>query len=431
MVHTHIVLISAPFQGVINSVIQFAKNLKRMGVKVTILSSVSAQNRMAKASSSTPNGLTFVSFSDGYDDGVKLSDNLEHFRSENKLRGSKALSELIKARSEEGFPVTGVVYPMLLPWAAEVAREFNLPSAPLWIQPATIFTLYYHYFNGYGDLVKKICNDPSCAIELPGLGKLTSRDVPTFMLPSNTFSFGLPGFKEQINALDAKVNPKMLVNTFDALESKALRAIGKHNLIAIGPLVPSAFLDGKDQYDNAFGADLLQKSRDYVEWLDSKPQSSVVYISFGSLFNFPLQEMEEILRGLLESNRTFLWVLRALADGEKQEDQLSCRDELKKRGIIVSWRSQVEVLSHPSVGCFVAHCGWNSSAESLVFGIPVVCLPQFSDQPTNAKLLEDEYKTGVRATKNEEGAVEADEIKRCIELVVGHERLGKKNKKEC
>ncbi|GMP78153.1 hypothetical protein CsSME_00034201 [Camellia sinensis var. sinensis] len=386
-----------------------------MGVKVTIFSSVSAQNRMTKASSQTPDGLTFIAFSDGYDDGLKLSDNQEHFMSEHKR---------IMASSEEGCPVTGVVYAMLLPRAAEVAREF-LPSAPLWIQPATIFTLSYHYFNGYGDLVKKICNDPSCAIELPGLVKLTSRDVPTFMLPSNTFSFGLPGFKEQINALDAKVNPKMLVNTFDALESKALRAIGKHNLIAIGPLVPSAFFDGKDQSDNAFGADLLQKSRDYVEWLDSKPQSSVVYISFGSLFNFPLQEMEEIARGLLESNRTFLWVLRALADGEKQEDQLSCRDELKKQGIIVSWRSQVEVLSHPSVGCFVTHCGWNSSAESPVFGIPVVCLPQFSDQPTNAKLLEDEYKTGVRATKNEKGVVEADEIKRCIELVVGHGEIGK------
>ncbi|KAI8003790.1 hypothetical protein LOK49_LG08G02214 [Camellia lanceoleosa] len=195
MVRTHIVLVSFPTQEALNPTIQFAKNLKRMGVKVTILSSVSAQNRMTKASSQTPDGLTFIAFSDGYDDGLKLSDNQEHFMSEHKRRGSKALPELIMASSEEGCPVTGVVYAMLLPWADEVAREF-LPSAPLWIQPATIFTLYFHYFNGYGDLVKKICNDPSCAIELPGLGKLTSRDVPTFMLPSNTFSFGLQGFKE-------------------------------------------------------------------------------------------------------------------------------------------------------------------------------------------------------------------------------------------
>ncbi|KAI8003520.1 hypothetical protein LOK49_LG08G02219 [Camellia lanceoleosa] len=254
------------------------------------------------------------------------------------------------------------------------------------------------------------------------------------MLPSNTFNFGLPGFKEQLDAFDAEVNPKILVNTFDALESQALRAIGKHNLIAIGPLVPSAFLDGKHPSDNDFGGDLLQKSRDYVEWLDSKPQSSVVYISFGSFFNLQLQEMEEIARGLLESNRPFLWVLRVLADGEKQEDKLSCREKLEKQGLIVPWCSQVEVLSHPPVGCFVTHCGWNSTLESLVLGIPVVCLPQFTDQPTNAKLLEDEFKTGVRATKNDEGIVEGDEIKRCIELVMGDGEIGeeiKKNSKKC
>ncbi|GMP78164.1 hypothetical protein CsSME_00034211 [Camellia sinensis var. sinensis] len=176
-----------------------------MGVKVTILSSVFAHNRITKASSQTLAGLNFVSFSDGYDDGFKLSDNHEHFRSENKCHGTKALFELIKANSEEGFLITSVVYAMLLPWVTEVAHEFNLPSAPLWVQPTTIFALYFYYFNGYGDLVKKICDHPSCAIELPELGKLTSRDVPIFMLLYNTFSVGLPALKEHLDALDTKV----------------------------------------------------------------------------------------------------------------------------------------------------------------------------------------------------------------------------------
>ncbi|KAI8003787.1 hypothetical protein LOK49_LG08G02213 [Camellia lanceoleosa] len=76
------------------------------------------------------------------------------------------------------------------------------------------------------------------------------------------------------------------------------------------------------------------------------------------------------------------------------------------------------------MGCFVTHCGWNSTLECLVLGIPVVCLPQFTDQPTNVKLLEDEFKTGVRATKNDEGLVEGNEIKRCIELVTGDGEIG-------
>jgi len=98
---------------------------------------------------------------------------------------------------------------------------------------------------------------------------------------------------------------------------------------------------------------------------------------------------------------------------------LSCREELEEKGMIVPWCSQVEVLSHPSLGCFVTHCGWNSTLESLVSGVPVVAFPQWTDQGTNAKLIQDVWKTGVRVTANEDGIVESDEIKRCLELVIG------------
>lgn len=87
------------------------------------------------------------------------------------------------------------------------------------------------------------------------------------------------------------------------------------------------------------------------------------------------------------------------------------------------WCTQVEVLLHPNVGCFVTHCGWNSSLESMVSGISVVALPQWSDQTTNAKLLQDYWKTGVRATRSEDGSViEAEEIKRCLEIATDGER---------
>jgi UDP:flavonoid glycosyltransferase YjiC (YdhE family) len=79
----------------------------------------------------------------------------------------------------------------------------------------------------------------------------------------------------------------------------------------------------------------------------------------------------------------------------------------------------VEVLSHPSLGCFVTHCGWNSTLESLVFGMPVVAFPQWTDQGTNAKLIQDVWKTGVRVTANKDEIVEGDEIMRCLELVIG------------
>lgn len=147
----------------------------------------------------------------------------------------------------------------------------------------------------------------------------------------------------------------------------------------------------------------------------------MIYISFGSIAVISKKQSEELGRGLLKTAKPFLWVIRAKLDGdheEKEEDKLSCMDELEQLGMIVPWCSQVEVLSHPSLGCFMTHCGWNSSLESLVMGVPVVAFPQWTDQGTNAKLIEDAWRTGVRVRANEDGVVDADEVKRCLETVL-------------
>ncbi|XP_059632098.1 UDP-glycosyltransferase 75C1-like [Cornus florida] len=419
MVDCHILLLTFPSQGAINPSIQFAKNLIRMGVKVTIITSLSAHRRITKTNSTIPKGLSLSAFSDGYDDGISLDDNHDHFRSELRIRGSKAMAELIKASEEEGYPITCLVYNMNQPWAAEVALAHHIPSAVLWVQPATVFDIYYYYFNGYGDAIRKNGNDPSSTIQLPGLPLLASRDLPSFLVPphSDKFSWAVPEFKEQLDLLSAETNPKILVNTFNAIELEALRATEKHNLIPIGPLIiPS---------DASFRGDLFQQSHGYVEWLNSKPKSSVVYVAFGSIVMFSKQQMEEIARGLLESHRPFMWVVREKGNGEREEDKLSCLEELRQEGLIVPWCSQSEVLSHPSLGCFFTHCGWNSSLESLVSGVPMVGFPHFTDQMTIAKLIEDVWKMGVRVVPNEEGILEREEIRRCIEMVMGGGERGR------
>jgi UDP:flavonoid glycosyltransferase YjiC (YdhE family) len=414
MVRPHFLVVTYPAQGHINPGLQFAKSLIRLGAHVTFLTSVAARRRMAKTSD--PDGLSFSTFSDGFKDG----DDASHYMSEIKRHGTKALTDLVVSSAYEGRPFTGLVYTILLPWAADVASEFHLPSALLWIQPAMVLDIYYYFFNGYGDVIRNSSNDPSSPIQLPGMPLLTSRDLPSFLLASNTHTFILPRFQEQLEALEKESKPRILVNTFDALEPEALRAIQKFNLIGIGPLTPSAFLDGKDPSNNSFGGDLFQSSQDYIEWLNCKPESSVIYASFGSLLVLSKQQMEEIARGLLDSGRPFLWVIRDKQNGEEEmeEDKLSCQEELEEKGKIVPWCSQLEVLSHPSLGCFVTHCGWNSTLESLVSGVPVVAFPQWTDQGTNAKLIEDMWKTGVRVIANDDGIVKSDEIKRCLELVI-------------
>ncbi|XP_059632100.1 crocetin glucosyltransferase, chloroplastic-like [Cornus florida] len=423
MDNPHILLVTMPGQGHINPSLQFAKNLVAMGVKVTFATSLSAIGQMNKTTP-TPQGLTFAPFSDGNEKGVKA---VENFMSSFRIHSCQAVANLINARADEGRAFTRVVYTTIIPWVAEVARDHHIPSTLLWIQPATTLDIYCHYFNGYGDVVTKNSCDPFCTIELPGLPLLTTRDLPSILLPNPTESYSfLPIFKKHVDILDTEANPQVLVNTFDALETDALRAIEKVTMIAIGPLIPSAFLDGKDPSDTSFGCDMFQKSTDYADWLNSKPESSVVYASFGSNSVFSKKQMEEMAHGLLESGRPFLWVVRKFDHfGDNIEEKVGCMEELEKQGMMVPWCSQLEVLSHPSLGCFVTHCGWNSTLESLVSGVPMVAFPQWTDQRTNAKLITDVWEAGVRVTLNEEGIVEREEFKRCIEMVMGDGEEGK------
>ncbi|KAH6816255.1 hypothetical protein C2S51_021075 [Perilla frutescens var. frutescens] len=427
----HVLLVTFPAQGHINPTLQFAKRLINMGIDVTFATSISARRRMAKtATTNLAKGLTFVAFSDGYDDGYRLDqDDANNYMIQLRSLGTKALKETIRAASDDGRPITCLVYTLLLPWVPEVARDLHIPSALLWIQPATVLSIYYHYFNGFQDEITTNSNDdPSWNVQIPGAPLLSKRDLPSFLVPSSSdmYSFILPTLKEQLDALDAETKPRLLVNTFDALEPDALKAIDEYELIGIGPLIPSAFLDGKDPSDKSFGGDLFQKSDDYIEWLNSMPEASVVYVSFGSLLRLPKPQMEEIAKGLLDARRPFLWVIRANDNNEDDddEDELSCLEDLVKIGKIVPWCSQLEVLTHPSLGCFVTHCGWNSTLESISCGVPVVAFPHWTDQGTNAKLIEDVWKTGVRVRFNEEdGIVESGEIWKCVEEVMdGGER---------
>ncbi|KAF7112281.1 hypothetical protein RHSIM_RhsimUnG0244900 [Rhododendron simsii] len=239
-----LLLVTFPVQGQINPSLQFAKRLVKMGVSVTFVMAFSALNRITKSASSTPQGLTFSGYSDGYDDGSKLADPMGK---ETMANVSKAVEELIKSEAERGQPFIHVVYTTFLPWVGQVARALNVPSTFLWIQPATILAVYYYFFNGDRDAIRSNTNNPTSAVELPGLPLLTGNDLPSILNDSSAFDWGaLPLLEEHVGILNDETNPKVLVNTFDALESGALRAIEKLNLVAVGPLIPSAFLDGKD-----------------------------------------------------------------------------------------------------------------------------------------------------------------------------------------
>jgi pathogen-inducible salicylic acid glucosyltransferase len=195
----------------------------------------------------------------------------------------------------------------------------------------------------------------------------------------------------------------------------------------IGPCVP--FLPKADS-TSAYGMSLLESEDDIcMKWLNAKPSNSVVYVSFGSFASLQIKQMEELTKGLESSGENFLWVVRA-------EEQMTLPkgfvENPGENGLVVTWSPQLKVLANEAIGCFLTHCGWNSTLEAICFGVPIVAMPLWFDQPTNAKFIEDVWGVGVRAKAGEEGLVGRDEIMRCVEEIM-HGQKGceiKKNVKK-
>ncbi|XP_010434952.1 PREDICTED: UDP-glycosyltransferase 75D1-like [Camelina sativa] len=422
----HFLFVTYPAQGHINPSLELAKRLAGTisNARVTFAAPISAYNRRMFSQEIVPETLTFATYSDGHDDGFKSStsfdkspqDAVANYMSDMRRRGKETLTELIEDNRRQNRPFTCVVYTILLTWIAELAREIHLPSALLWVQPVTVFSIFYHYFNGYEDAISEMGNNPSSSIKLPSLPLLTLRDLPSFLVSSNAYAFLLPAFRDQLESLEEEANPKILINSFQALEPEAMTSVpDNYKIVPIGPLL--TLRTGSSSHS------------EYIEWLDTKSDSSVVYVSFGTIAVLNKKQLVELCKALIQSRRPFLWVItdksyRSREDEkEKEEDCIkSFREELDEIGMVVSWCDQFRVLNHRSIGCFVTHCGWNSTLESLVAGVPVVAFPQWTDQMTNAKLLEDCWKTGVRVMekKDDEGVVlvESEEIRRCIEEVM-------------
>ncbi|OVA20379.1 UDP-glucuronosyl/UDP-glucosyltransferase [Macleaya cordata] len=161
------------------------------------------------------------------------------------------------------------------------------------------------------------------------------------------------------------------------------------------------------------------------EWLDKQRQGSVVYVAFGSEATLSQEGMIELALGLESSELPFFWVIRS-PHGSTQEDYLSSvlpagfEDRTKGRGgfICKGWAPQDKILGHPSVGCFLTHCGWSSVLEALSVGKVLVLLPMLIDQGLVARLLHGR-KIGLEIPRDErDGSFTRDSVTESLRVVM-------------
>ncbi|KAK2664980.1 hypothetical protein Ddye_003554 [Dipteronia dyeriana] len=95
----------------------------------------------------------------------------------------------------------------------------------------------------------------------------------------------------------------------------------------------------------------------------AEKNSSVVYVSFGSVVVLSENEMEAIATAVKKSKRPFFWFVKKPdynSPDKSGELALAFKEVTKNQGLIVSWCPQTKVLAHQVIACFITGCGWNS-----------------------------------------------------------------------
>ncbi|CAN1852703.1 UDP-glycosyltransferase 74B1 [Linum perenne] len=404
----HVLILPYPSQGHINPLLQFAKRLASKGVKATI---ATTHYTVASISSSA---VSVEAISDGFDvGGFPQAKDEQTFLQSFKSNGSRTLSSLVEKFEFSDCPVTCIVYDSFLPWALDVAKSHGVYGAAFFTNSATVCSIFCRVSNGEVELGMA---GKEGGLDVPGLPHLGLSDLPTFLRFPESYPTYLAMKMCQYTNLE--MVDWIFSNSFQELESKQEAASVKQHWPAklIGPMIPSAYLDGRIDGDRGYGASLWKPlNEECMNWLESKPARSVAFISFGSMVALSDEQMGEIAGGLEETGVEFLWVVR---DSELSKLPKKFRDSSSSKGLIVSWCNQLELLAHEATGCFVTHCGWNSTLEALSLGVPMVAMPQWTDQVTNAKYVEDVWKVGVRAKEDESGIAGREEIGRCLKEVM-------------
>ncbi|CAI0397603.1 unnamed protein product [Linum tenue] len=312
-------------------------------------------------------------------------------------------------RSPDGARLAGLVLDMFCTSMADVAGEFGVPYYIFFTSAASDLGFISHIQQLHDESGFDVAEFEGNELAVPSW----ARPIPRWAFPPNIVN------KEWLQLLYriARVFRRargILVNTVRELESCAVDSL---SFTKVHPRMTCSPLAG--------GGGVPEEEA--IEWLDRQPESSVVFLCFGSMGAFREEQVLEIANGLEASGLRFLWVLRRPGpEGTRAgpTDYQDVREVLPKGfvdrtagvGRVMGWAPQTIILAHKAVGGFVSHCGWNSTLESLWFGVPMATWPMYAEQKLNAFLLvhELEIATEIKIDYRNGEIVTAEEVERGV-----------------
>jgi len=330
-----------------------------------------------------------------------------------------------------------IISDFCVPWTYQLAEKYDIPRISF--HGFSCFCLRCRYVIHTSKFCKSITSESQYFTipDIPDQIQVTKEQLP------GSLANDLDDFKEQVRDAEMK-SYGFIVNTFEELEKAYVRDYKKvrnNKVWCIGPVS----LCNKDGLDKAQrGNEASINEHHCFKWLDLQQPKSVVYVCFGSICNLIPSQLVELALALEDTKRQFVWVIREgnqFQELEKWISEEGFEDRIKGRGLIVrGWAPQVIILSHPSIGGFLTHCGWNSTLEGISAGVPLITWPLFGDQFLNEKLVTHVLKIGVGVgvevpmkwgEEEKIGVlVKKDDIKRAICMVMDEDGEEAKERRE-
>lgn len=280
-----------------------------------------------------------------------------------------------------------------LAWTVETARKFNIPR--LFFDGMGCFSFSCSHNLHISKILDGLSQfEPFIVPGLPHRIELTKKKLPENLNPGSP---DLTDFRNKMVAAES-VADGIIVNTFEELEPEYVqiyRKVKGRKVWCIGPVSAC----NKSTIDKATrGKSSSADRKKCLDYLNSQQPGSVIYASLGSICGLTASQLIELGLGLEASNRPFIWVIRVVKSGELEKwiAEVGFEERIEGKGFLMrGWSPQLLILSHPSTGAFLTHCGWNSTLEGLCAGLPFITCPLFAEQFINEKLVVEVLNTGV------------------------------------
>ncbi|KAJ4829750.1 hypothetical protein Tsubulata_049483 [Turnera subulata] len=438
----HAVVVPAPLQGHIKTILKFAKLLNSKGFHITFVNTEFNHKRFIRTRGpNSLDGLPSFQFHtipddlppsdpDATQDLPPLATSVLNFMSQ---PFQELLAKLNNTASSKVPPVSCIVTDAFMPFAATAAEDLGVPYALF----STISASSFMGMKQFPTLREKgyiPFKDESCFTNgymdtvidwIPGMKDILLKDLPTFLRTTDPNDTMLNFIITVVE--NSRRAPALIIHTLDALEKDVLESLSSvcSRVYTIGPL-ELHLNQVQDDGLKSIGYNLWKEDGGCLQWLDSHEPNSVVYVNFGSIVVMTPQQLIEFAMGLANSKHPFLWIIRPdLVNGESAILPPEFAVETQERSYITGWCPQEEVLNHPSIGGFLTHSGWGSTVESLAAGVPMICWPFFADQQTNCKYICNEWGVGMEIDNN----VKRDEVEKLVRELMEGEK-GKKMKEK-